>query len=160
MGRHPVPGQRRKELSALASLRKWHDMTSDGVGQTVRQALLTALSGVLAFVLDASVLWVLAKVVGMHYLAAATAGMVAGVSLQYGVSRGMIFPHTGRPVAVEVLLFLLVFAIGVGLNNAIMYLLVERYEVGLLPAKLGATGLVFVANFILRKWVVFRPVRG
>lgn len=143
----------------MASLRKWHDMTSDGLGQTVRQAFLSALSGVLALVLDTSVLWVLAKVVGLHYLLAATAGMVAGVSLQYGVSRGMIFPRTGRPVAVEALLFLMVFAIGVGLNNAIMYLLVENFEVGLLLAKLAATGLVFIANFALRKWVVFRPVR-
>jgi len=126
--------------------------------ETARQAFLTAVSGGVALILDTSVLWVLARVVGLHYLIAATAGMVAGIALQYGVSRGLIFPRTGRPVAVEAGLFAAVFLVGVCLNNGVMYVLVDGLSVGLLASKLAATALVFVCNFILRKWVVFRPI--
>lgn len=126
--------------------------------ETLVQAFLSGVSGVLALLVDASVLWALATLVGIHYLVAATAGMVAGIVLQFFACRGVIFPRTGRPVLVEAFLFSLVFVVGVCLNNAIMYALVETAGAQLLVAKLAATVIVFVANFVLRKWVVFRPV--
>jgi putative flippase GtrA len=59
----------------------------------------------------------------------------------------------------EVLLVFLVSLAGLAVNQAILYVCISRLAVGILPAKLLATGGVFLWNYHLRSRFVFASPR-
>ena len=115
-----------------------------------------AVSG-LALAVDLAGLLLAAQVV--HYLWAATFGFLLGATMSYVLSVRWVFRH--RRLAAfpktEFAAFAVVGALGLGLNNLVIYAAVEHAGLGLLAAKAFAAILTFSSNFGLRKWGLFRP---
>jgi len=55
----------------------------------------------------------------------------------------------------EVALVFLVSGIGLAINQAILYLLIQRFTLDVLISKIAATGVVFVWNFTARSRFIF-----
>ncbi|WP_106449840.1 GtrA family protein [Trichococcus alkaliphilus] len=119
------------------------------LGQVVKFGLV----GVVATLLDFLVLYILADFIGLHYLTAAALAFVAATLFNYAASMRYVF--TSRFGAAEkrqeLLLFVTLSVIGLGLNQALMWLFVDQVEVHYLVAKIAATVFVMAWNFISRK---------
>lgn len=119
---------------------------------------------VLGLGLDLSVAWALATFAGVPLPAAAFCGFAAGAVLNYGLHEVWTFASKDRkPSAKRGGLYLLTLGAVVGVRVAT----VAALEATLFPAKdqalivlVLATGVSFVVNYLLSKYVVFRPGRA
>lgn len=110
------------------------------------------ITGFMAFLLDIGILYVLTEYFGIYYLAAALVSFVAAVLFQYCMGTKYIFGHREdmKPAA-ELVVFTVLSAVGLGMNEGIMWLFVEQVNIQYLAAKVLTTGIVMGWNFISRK---------
>jgi len=117
------------------------------------QIVKFGLVGVVATVLDFLVLFALADFIGLHYLTAAALAFVAATLFNYAASMRYVF--TSRFGAAEkhheLLLFVTLSVVGLGLNQLLMWLFVDQVGLYYLVAKIAATVFVMTWNFISRK---------
>jgi putative flippase GtrA len=97
---------------------------------------------------------------GLPYLRVSAATFVLATLVNYWLSIRMVFVSGARfRRRWEIALVFAVSAIGLGLNQAILALAVERLGTGLFAAKILATGCVFFWNYFARRVLVFGAVR-
>lgn len=94
----------------------------------------------------------------LHPIAAATISFLAGVSVCYALSVRFVFStrRYGLERRQELVIFLMVGLIGLGINDAVIYL---SHFIMLLPlafSKLLAAAVTFLFNFTGRKLLLFR----
>jgi putative flippase GtrA len=123
----------------------------------MRQLLKTAIASQAAFWLDFGVLALLTEVAGLHYLASAAVAFVAGTSVSYALSVAWVF-DTRRVASktAEYALFVLVGAVGLALNEGLLWLFTEALGRHYLLAKVIAATIIFGWNFGARKLLLFR----
>lgn len=126
------------------------------MSRLVRETFVYTLGAAAAFVVDFGLLWLLVQFAGLHYLAAATISFLAGTAVVYWVSVRHAFRY--RRIddrRAEFGFFATIGVIGIGLNLVLMYSLVEWLHLHYLVAKVGSAGISFIANFGLRRWLLF-----
>jgi putative flippase GtrA len=123
----------------------------------VRQLLKTVVASQAAFWLDFGVLALLTEVAGLHYLASAALSFLAGTTLSYWLSVRWVF-DTRRVAskAAEYALFVLVGAVGLALNEGLLWLFTEAAGLHYLLSKAVAATIIFGGNFAARKLLLFR----
>jgi len=108
--------------------------------------------------LDVSLLWLQVSVIGVPYLAAAAISFLTGTVLVYWASIRHIFGFRRLPSARnEFAVFLAVGLVGLAINLGVIHLGVSRLGLHYLVAKFGAAGCTFLANFAMRRWLLFTP---
>lgn len=136
-------------------LRQLKSPTSDLFGQLIRYAV----SGGIAFLVDASLLYCVTTIGGLHYLIGAACGSLAGIVCTYLLSVTWIFDQ--RRIAnrkVEFLVFALIAIVGIGLTQLFMWLFTDvlfQNREYYLYSKLITTVIVSLVNFILKKCLLF-----
>ena len=90
-----------------------------------------------------------------HYLPAAIISFVFATAVNYVLSLIVVFKRGRHTLHREVLLVYIVSAVGLLINLAILSLLVEWANVHVVAAKITATGVTFLWNFISRHLWVF-----
>jgi putative flippase GtrA len=106
--------------------------------------------------LDVSLLWLQVSVIGVPYLAAAAISFLTGTVLVYWASIRHIFGFRRLASARnEFALFLAVGLVGLAINLGVIYIGVSRLSLHYLVAKGGAAGCTFLANFAMRRWLLF-----
>jgi putative flippase GtrA len=123
----------------------------------VRQLLKTVVASQAAFWLDFGVLALLTELAGLHYLVSAAISFLAGTTLSYALSVAWVF-DTRRVASktTEYALFVLVGAVGLALNEGLLWLFTETIGLHYLVAKVAAATLIFGWNFGARKLLLFR----
>lgn len=120
-----------------------------------REFLLYTLASGLALALDVGVLS-LALRAGAGLGVAAALGFTAGLLLIYAVSTRLVFRQRRLANArLEFACFAGIGLIGLALTEALLWALVTRLHLPPLPAKLATAAAVFLANFMLRKQLLF-----
>lgn len=117
------------------------------------QIVKFGLVGVVATVLDFVVLYVLADFIGLHYLTAAALAFVAATLFNYVASMRYVFTSRFGTAEKrqELLLFVTLSIVGLGLNQVLMWLFVDQVALHYLVAKIAATVFVMAWNFVSRK---------
>jgi putative flippase GtrA len=109
---------------------------------------------------DFGVLWLLVYVAGLEryplYLFAATAAFLVATVVNYSINRRWAFADRSAQGGRVFLKFLVVAALGIGLNNLILGLLVQRAGWAILVAKLAATVVTTCTNFAANNLWSFR----
>ena len=125
-------------------------------GQFVRYLV----TGGLAFVVDFGLFALCLYVLDWHYLLANLVGLVAGLVLNYAMSIVWVFTACKRTLekqkAAEFVLFALVGIAGVGINQLLMYLMVDGMALNEMLSKIIAAALVLMWNFGARKLLLFK----
>jgi putative flippase GtrA len=112
----------------------------------------------MAFGVDIAVLTVLVSVLRVPYLAAAAVSFMAGTVVVYWLSIHHVFDHRRLDDwRSEFSIFALLGTLGLLVNLCVMYALVTGLGLHYLLGKVGAAGCSFVANFVLRRWMLFSP---
>ena len=117
------------------------------------QLMKFGIVGVVATIIDFSVLTILTEVFGVHYLASAAIGFTVSTLFNYIASMRYVFnsrfgPHEKRK---ELIIFILLSVVGLGLNQFFMWLFVEFFSIFYIFSKVLATVLVMAWNFVSRK---------
>jgi len=114
-----------------------------------------------ATALDFGLLFLLVKQFGVQWFPAAAASFVAAVGLNYVLCVSMVFDSGVRfSRRHEVLLVFVVSAVGLMLNQSVLYACIEIFGWTLFPAKVLATVLVLFWNFFGRHGFVFKETRS
>ena len=114
-----------------------------------------AASGV-ALAVDYGLMVALTELAGLHYLVSATIGFCCGAVVAYMLSVAFVFTERRLASAgVEFALFVLIGVAALGLNQALLFALVDGAGLHYALAKVPVTGVVFLFNFGVRKAVLF-----
>ena len=114
--------------------------------------------GAAAATVDIGLFALLVHGFGFPYLAVGAFTFLVATTVNYALSIRVVF-RSGARVAQrhEVLLVFAVCAIGLALNQAVLYAGVEGFGLPPLAAKVMATGMVFFWNYGARAHFVFKP---
>ncbi len=131
----------------------------------IQQILRFGVVGFLSFFVDMGVYTLLCNVLGVHYMIAGFFGFVISVTFNYILSMHFVFESRDDISKTrEFITFVILSAFGLLLNEVILYVCIDGIYMhwswlsGWLPikwmnllAKVGATGIVMVYNFVTRK---------
>jgi putative flippase GtrA len=119
-----------------------------------------AAASAVAFVVDLGLLLTLTRYAGWHYLLAATLSFLAGAAVAYVLSVRFVFSeHRLHNRKLEFAGFVLLGLVGVAINSLVLFVTVGRLGMDLAVAKVIAAGCTFLANFALRRQLLFHTAR-
>jgi putative flippase GtrA len=114
------------------------------------------VGGAAAFV-DIGLFTVFARLLGYDYLIVAACTFIVATGVNYGLSVRHVFESRvrfSRPY--EVALVFAVSAIGLGINQGVLFVAVNKLGNELVISKAVATGVVFFWNYLIRANFVFK----
>lgn len=122
------------------------------------QILKFGVVGVIAAIVDYGVLIGLKELLHMEVLIASAISFCASVVVNYLLSMAFVFQSNKQNKLKEFILFVLLSVGGLCLNELILWIAVYFSSVYYLVAKLFATMIVMVYNFVTRK--IFLESKG
>ena len=122
------------------------------MSKLIRQIIRFGFVGGTAFVIDFGVFWILTEFAGINYLLSNIIAFTVSVIYNYILSIYWVFDtkKTGNKVF-EAVVFIVLSVVGLGINEAIIWLCVDKLTLHSLLSKIIATAIVMVYNFITRK---------
>ena len=115
------------------------------------------LVSVVALGIDYVLLIGLTELFGVHYLVSNLVASAVGVTLAYAGSLLWVFKRRRlHNRGAEYAIFVIVGVGGLGVNEAVLWLLTDFAGLHYALSKLGASGLSFVFNYLVRKVLLFR----
>ncbi len=126
----------------------------------VGQFLRYFVTGGLAFVVDFGAFAVALYYFDIHYLISNLIGLAAGNVVNYLLTIRWVFSTEKRKmekyVFLEVVVFVLISLLGMGLNELLMYVFVGMLCVQEMISKVAAAIIVLLYNFLARKLILFK----
>lgn len=118
----------------------------------IKQLFRFGVCGVIAFAIDYSLLYVLTEFVGINYLVSSAISFTVSVVVNYIISIKWVFDVAGeRSQSKDLIVFIILSAIGLGINQVVMWASVEKFGIWYMVGKLIATFIVMIWNYITRK---------
>lgn len=127
----------------------------------IEQIFKFGVVGVICTVLDYGIMIILKEFLGAHYLLASGMGFSISVVVNYVLSMKYVFEgKKDTDKKKEFVNYVVLSVIGLGLDQLTMGLLVEILGIWYIIAKAFSTGIAMIYNFISRKLLIEKKVRG
>ncbi len=121
----------------------------------IGQIMKFGIVGVLCFGIDYGLMIFLTEVGGIPYLVSSGISFSVSVMVNYILSLTFVFEtDKNKNKIVEFLIFIMLSVIGLGINQILMWVCVDKLHVHYMISKIGVTGVVMVYNFITRKLII------
>ena len=118
----------------------------------IKQGLKFCVVGVICTIIDFGTLILLREVFGVNYLVANVAAFTVSVIVNYILSMRYVFQGKKNTSKVrEFVVFVILSAIGLGLNELLMWVSVTNFGLNYIVGKVIATAIVMVYNFFSKK---------
>lgn len=118
----------------------------------IAQFMKFGIVGVIAFVIDYGVMIFLTEVFGVPYLISTTVSFVVSVIFNYFASMRFVFKRKDdMSRRREFIIFIVLSACGLGINDLLMWLMVDSLYIDYRLSKIVVTVVVAVWNFVTRK---------
>ena len=124
--------------------------------QNFRHLILYGIIGSCSAGLDFIIYTLLVQEIGMQYLAANCISVLVGISVSFMLNRSYNFKvkdHAARRFAT----FLTIGLLGLVMSNVILYLCIDIWGMHKIVAKLLSIVIVVGMQFLLNKFVTFKP---
>lgn len=145
------------DLSAPAEISRRNRRRT--LAMLARELFGYALVSALALAFDSALLWAFVSN-GIHYVFAASLSFTAGGFVAWWLSSQYVFhSHRVNRPGREFVLFLLLGCIGLSINALVIFACVQDFGWSLPAAKISASGMTFLSNFVLRRFALFTPPR-
>ena len=123
----------------------------------IEQIVKFGIVGVICTVIDYAIMILLKEVFDAHYLLASGMGFTISVVVNYVLSMKYVFQgKKDRDKTKEFIQYIFLSVIGLGLDQLTMGFLVGVLGMWYILAKVFATGVAMVYNFISRKLLIER----
>lgn len=130
---------------------------SHDTSETMVQLVKSLFVGGVATLVDMGTLYVLNKVLGLHYIPAAIVGYVLGLVVNYVLSTYWVFNKRALDNAkLEFTVFAIIALIGLGLNLLIIWLMQDLLGIDVMIGKIVSTVIVYLWNFVARKKILYK----
>lgn len=118
----------------------------------IAQFMKFGIVGVIAFVIDYGVMILLTEVFGVPYLISTTISFVVSVIFNYFASMRFVFKRKDdMSRRREFIIFIVLSVCGLGINDLLMWLMVDSLYIDYRLSKIVVTVVVAVWNFVTRK---------
>ncbi|MEZ3502647.1 MAG: GtrA family protein [Lachnospiraceae bacterium] len=118
----------------------------------MEQIIKFGFVGFLCFFIDYGVMVFLTEVFRIDYLVSSGISFTVSVIVNYILSITFVFEtDKDKNKLKEFVVFVFLSVIGLGINEACMWLAVEAAGIYYMISKIGATAVVMVYNFVTRK---------
>ena len=118
----------------------------------IKQLFKFGIVGIICFLIDYALLYVLTEYVNIHYLVSSIISFSISTIVNYILSIRWVFDvNKESNKKVQFILFWVLSIIGLILNAIIMWIGVEKVHINYLIVKIIATAIVMCFNFITRK---------
>ena len=118
----------------------------------MEQIIKFGFVGFLCFFIDYGVMVFLTEVFRIDYLVSSGISFTVSVIVNYILSITFVFQtDKDKNKLKEFVVFVFLSVIGLGINEACMWLAVEAAGIYYMISKIGATAVVMVYNFVTRK---------
>ena len=108
--------------------------------------------GFLCFFIDYGLLLLFTEVFGISYLISSALSFTVSVFINYLLSLTFVFDAKKDANKLnEFIVFVVLSVIGLGINQLLMWFIVEKLHIMYQIAKIGVTAIVMIYNFISRK---------
>lgn len=123
----------------------------------IKQIMRFGVVGVISFLVDYGILYVLTEKANIYYLLSAGISFTVSVVINYLLSMSWVFKsNKKRGKKEEFIIFIVLSLGGLLLNQVMMYVFVDYMNVYYLFAKIVATAIVMIYNFTSRKLILER----
>lgn len=123
----------------------------------IKQIMRFGVVGVISFLVDYGILYVLTEKANIYYLLSAGISFTVSVVINYLLSMSWVFKsNKKRGKKEEFIIFIVLSVGGLLLNQVMMYVFVDYMNVYYLLAKIVATAIVMIYNFTSRKLILER----
>jgi putative flippase GtrA len=120
--------------------------------QLIKQIIKFGIVGILAFIVDAGILYLLTRYLGIHYLLSASISFVIALIFNYVFSMKFVFVKKEEiSRKKEFVIFVVLSIIGLLINEVIMLIGVDFANIHFMLTKLLSTAIVMVWNFVSKK---------
>lgn len=117
--------------------------------------------GAIAFIADFGSLYFLTDILGFYYLYSAALAFIIGLIINYILSILWVFKsRTVTNSSIEFLIFASIGIIGLGLNELIIWYATERISLYYLNSKFISAIIVYLWNFLARKYTLYKGSRS
>ena len=107
--------------------------------------------GGLSLIVDCGTLFCLTDFFGVHYFYSAAISFTASVIFNYWLCVKYVFKDAKKQTPKQATIFIGSSVVGLGLNQVCMYFFVEIIGLHYMLAKLGATAIVTLWNYIMKR---------
>ena len=123
----------------------------------IKQIMRFGVVGVISFLIDYGILYVLTEKANIYYLLSAGISFTVSVVINYLLSMSWVFKsNKKRGKKEEFIIFIVLSLGGLLLNQVMMYVFVDYMNVYYLLAKIVSTAIVMIYNFISRNLILER----
>jgi putative flippase GtrA len=122
--------------------------------QVAMQSIKYIITGGASYLVDFVLYWFFSLFT--HYQVAVYIGLFAGLGVNYILSKYWVFENKMPVSKRELLAFILFTAFGFALTGIGMYICVDILLLNDKASKLFISIIVFLINFIARKYIIFR----
>ena len=116
------------------------------------------LIGLLSFGFDLLLIWIALKIFGIHYIISVSVAFIFATIFNYSLNRIWSFHGTKTKAVRSYFLFLVIATLNLGIIAGMVYILVEFMRVPVAISRIIAGLILFVSNFILNSFFVFKIV--
>ena len=117
-----------------------------------KQLFRFGIVGGIAFLIDFGIFALLTHL-GMHYLIAQIISFSISLAFNYVASIKWVF-DAKKQTPKEIVIFVLLSVVGLGINELLLYIGIDKLHFHELIVKLFATAVVMVFNFVTRKLII------
>ena len=123
----------------------------------IKQIMRFGVVGVISFLVDYGILYVLTEKANIYYLLSAGISFTVSVVINYLLSMSWVFKSNKKRGKKKEFIILIVLSLcGLLLNQVMMYVFVDYMNVYYLLAKIVATAIIMIYNFTSRKLILER----
>ena len=118
----------------------------------IEQIMKFGIVGIIATIIDFGVLIFLTEVFGLNPVVSATISFIVSLIFNYVASMRYVFSHReGMSRTREFIIFVVLSAIGLGINDLLIWAGTDLASFDYRLVKIFATAVVMVWNFVTRK---------
>ena len=121
----------------------------------IEQIMKFGVVGFICFGIDYGLMILLTEAAGISYLVSSGLSFSISVIVNYTLSLKFVFEtNQENNKIVEFLVFIILSVIGLGINQVLMWVCVDKFHIFYMISKVGVTGVVMVYNFDTRKLIL------
>lgn len=133
----------------------------DKIAAYIRRFIKFGVVGLSGTIIDFTITWLCRDIIGLYELLANAIGFVVAATSNYIFNRKWTWRSHEKQIGVEYLKFFTVSVIGLGINTLILTLLrhilhFHNDNLDFWVAKVGATAVVMMWNFLANNFFTFR----